>query len=98
MGESGSDLDRLLAQLKAQPFDRMLQSLEPQVWQRIASRTTRGGLASQRQWRVAAVGLSLALGAAFGGAAAAGPGTSSEMAVFSVHTVLAPSTLLEGGR
>lgn len=98
LDESRSDLDRLLAQLKAQPSDRMLQSLEPHVWERIAAHATRGGVASQRQWRVAAVGLSLSLGAAFGGAAAAGPGTPPEMAVFSVHTMLAPSTILEGGR
>lgn len=98
MDEPTPDLDRLMARLKGQPSDRTLQSLEPHVWQRIAARSTRGGIAGQLQWRVAAVGLSLSLGAAFGGAAAAGPGTPPEMAVFSVHAMLAPSTILEGGR
>lgn len=98
MDEPGPDLDRLMAQLRSQPSDRMLQSLEPQVWQRIGSRSARGGAAGQLQWRIAAVGLSLSLGAVFGGAAGAGPVTPSEMAVFSVHSNLAPSTILEGGR
>lgn len=89
-------LDRLLATLKAQHEDGRLASLEPRVWQRVAARTAAGGPLGQLQWRAAAVGLSLSLGAAFGGAAAAPAAAPAEMAVFSSHVALAPSTILDG--
>lgn len=90
------ELDRLLAALQAQAPERRLDGLEARVWQRIAARTA---VASPGllQWRAAAVGLSLSLGVAFGGAAAAARTEGSgEMAVFSARASLAPSTLLEG--
>ena len=90
------DLDRLLARLKSETAMPRLDALEPQVWQKIARHLVRGGLAAQLQWRAAAVSLALSLGAAFGGAAAAGTGPSSEMEVFSAQAALAPSTILEG--
>ena len=91
-------LDRLLARLKAQEADRRLDQIEPRVWARIAASRGRGaGMAAQLQWRAAAVGLALTFGAAFGGvAAAARPDKAPEMAIFSTHTALAPSTLIEG--
>jgi hypothetical protein len=91
-----SDLDRLMAQLRAQPSDSALHSLEPRVWRRIASGAARGNVTGQLQWRAAAVGLALSLGAVFGGFAP-GSGAPTEMAVFSAYATLAPSTILEGG-
>lgn len=91
-------LDGLLARLKTQAPDRRLDQVEPHVWGRIAvSRRQGASLATQIQWRAAAVGLAMTLGAAFGGvAAAARPGEAPEMAVFSTRAALAPSTLIEG--
>lgn len=90
------ELDRLLAALKSQGLDRRLETVEARVWQRVAARGAPEGSPGLLQWRAAAVGLSLSLGAAFGGAAAARPGEPAEMAVFSSHAALAPSTLLDG--
>ena len=91
------DLDQLLVRLKSGTAAPRLDALEPQVWQKIAGHSLPGGLAAQFQWRAAAVGLALSLGAAFGGAAAAGTGAAAEMEVFSAQAALAPSTILEGG-
>lgn len=89
------DLDRLLDGLKATPSDRALDALEPRVWQRVAAHTARSGGTGQLQWRAAAVGFALSLGAAFGGAASARSG-EPEISVFSTNSALAPSTILEG--
>lgn len=94
MTHSGPDLAVQLRQLKAQPIDHALDALEPNVWQRVAACTARMPVV-MLPWRAAAVGLSLSLGATFGGAAA-GPSEPDEMAVFSAHAALAPSTILEG--
>ncbi len=90
------DLDQLMGRLDAETAIPQLNALEPQVWQKIAKRDARGGLASQPQWRATAVSLALALGAAFGGAATAGAQAAPEMEVFSSQAALAPSTILEG--
>lgn len=90
------ELDRLFARLKAQGPDRRLDGLEPQVFERIAhQRRIAAGLTAQLQWRAAAIGLALSFGAAFGGIMAGQPSDMTEMAVFSVNSVFAPSTILE---
>jgi hypothetical protein len=96
MNVMDSQLDRLLAVLKDQRDDGRLASLEPRVWQRLAARTASGTSLGQLQWRAAAIGLALSLGAAFGGAAAAPTAAPAEMAVFSSQVALAPSTILDG--
>lgn len=86
-------IDKLLDEMRSVPPDRSLHQLEPLVWERISALQQGNAI-----WRLRAVaaGALLSLGLIAGGQlAAASP--ASDMAPFSVHSSLAPSTLLAGG-
>lgn len=86
------DLDHALAALGAHPLDHGLQRLEADVWLSVRSRAAAApafGAAS-----LAAVTVALGLGVLAGGVTAAAERRSAEVAVFAVHTPLAPSSLL----
>jgi hypothetical protein len=91
-------LDRALDLLTAEPLDRRLDQLEPAVWARIeAARQARDSLSLFLPVRAAAVVAALAFGVAIGGfGASEARAERQEVAVFSLETQLAPSTLLEG--
>jgi len=91
-------LDRALQQLKADAPDTRLDRLEPAVWARIE------GLHQGKESaflflpvRAAAVFAALAFGVVMGGfGASEARAQRQEVAVFSLESRLAPSTLLEG--
>lgn len=89
-------LDRLLAELGAQPPDRDLVALETDVRQRIAR--AGHGLFSPAPVRAAMVAMALVLGVGIGGLTAASAVTSPRPSLFAAADALAPSTLLDGGR
>lgn len=84
------DIDELLTRLRHVPPDRALDRVEPLVWTRIAAK--RSSPSVSWRWRASIAAAALAIGAAAGGAAGARP--TSELALFSAHAELAPSTLL----
>ncbi|WP_372783323.1 hypothetical protein [Phenylobacterium sp.] len=94
------DLDHLLSGLAQSGPDRSLAGLEASVLggimrRREAMRTS----AALTPFRVASIGLAMAIGVTAGGMAA--PRTAVEprqLSTFSADAHLAPSTLLEGGR
>ena len=92
------DLDDLLPRLRAEPADRDLSSLEPQVWARIDGRR-QGRLAPAMfaHVRAGAVIAALGIGMVAGGASAVERQQDKpEVGAFSVASGLAPSTLLGG--
>ena len=91
-------LDDELQALKAEGPDGRLDYVEARVWRRIdAVREARSIGSIFLPVRAAAVVGALAIGIAGGGfAAAAGATDPHEISVFSIHTRLAPSTLLDG--
>ena len=91
-------LDRALASLKTEPLDRRLDQLEPAVWARIeAARQGRDGATLFLPVRAAAVAAALMLGVALGSfGAGEARAERQEVAVFSLDSDLAPSTLLDG--
>lgn len=91
-------LDRALASLKAEPPDRRLDQLEPAVWARIeAARQVGESVSLFLPVRAAAVVAALVFGVALGGfGASEARAERQEVAVFSLESRLAPSTLLEG--
>jgi hypothetical protein len=91
-----STLEELAAQLMTRPPEGPLTGLETRVWARIAARQRAPSSAAIWGWRSAAAALLVALGVIAGGAAAAH--ASSELALFSPHPALAPSTLLGENR
>ena len=94
------ELDHLLVGLAASEPDRSLMRLDARVLESIARRRedTQSN-ASLAPWRVASVGLALALGVTAGGMAAATTAAEPrQLSTFSTDAHLAPSTLLEGGR
>lgn len=91
-----NDLDELAAQLQKRPSDRSLDGLEGRVWSDIVARQREASPAAIWGWRSAVAALLLAIGVIAEGATAAQ--ASSEHALFSSRTALAPSTLLGEGR
>jgi hypothetical protein len=90
-------LDKALASLKAEPPDRRLDQLEPAVWARIEAGQGRDSAQSFLPVRAAAVAVALMFGVALGGLGAGeARAERQEVAVFSLDSRLAPSTLLEG--
>ena len=90
------DLDQRLRRLCASPADRDLEPLEAAVWRRVSVRQAeRAEAAAVRPFAAAGVAGALLLGLVAGGRDAGSPATS-ELAVFSAHSALAPSTLLGG--
>jgi hypothetical protein len=88
-------LDQLLARLAAAPADRPLDQLEPAVWTRIDGARRQAPRGAVWGWRAALAAMMLTTGAFASGVAAA---QSEESSPFSIHSSLAPSTLLEGGQ
>jgi hypothetical protein len=89
-------LDPLLDRLRDAPSDRPLDQLEPAVWARIdAARRDAPRTGGAWAWRAALAGLMLTTGAFASSVAAA---QSQDTSPFSIHSALAPSTLLEGGK
>lgn len=84
------DIDDLLARLGRLPPDPSLAQLEPHVWRRIASQSP--GESASWGWRASIIAVALAFGTLSGSAVAAR--APSELAPFSTHAALAPSTLL----
>ncbi|HEX8568643.1 MAG TPA: hypothetical protein VF699_01790 [Caulobacteraceae bacterium] len=90
------DLDDRLRRLAVSPPDRDLDLLEPAVWSRVsARRAERAEAAAVRPFAAAGVAGALVFGLVAGGLSLQ-PSESSELAVFSPHAALAPSTLLGG--
>jgi len=91
-------LDELVGQLAASPLDRDLEGLEAGIVRRMRRRRQDDRTASVlAPFRVATVGLALAIGFASGGVTAAtAMATPRTPAGFSAAAALAPSTLLEG--
>jgi len=92
------DLDHLLKRLAATPPDRRLDGLEARVWARIEARRTPApspvpSLRSPLPWAAAA--LALFIGIATSMLVIPAPNIGSDMAAFSSHAPLAPSTLLD---
>lgn len=89
------DLDRLLADLAAEPPTAPSAEFEGQVFRRLAS-VRRGQVAAMRQLPISAaiVAGALGLGLALGGAAS--DRSLGEEGVLSLTGQLAPSTLLVG--
>jgi hypothetical protein len=88
--DTAASIDDLLARLERLPPDRSLAPLEPLVWRRIAAQSP--GQSASWGWRASIVAVALAFGALSGSAVAARQ--PSELALFSTHAALAPSTLL----
>jgi hypothetical protein len=88
------DLDALLEALRRRA-DAPLDRLEPRVRARIANRRRTAASVGAWGWRAALVTAAAAAGA-FAGIVAAAP-HESELAPFSIHAELAPSTLLRDG-
>ena len=90
------DFDERLRRLAVSPPDRDLDLLEPAVWSRVsARRAERAEAAAVRPFAAAGVAGALVLGLVAGGLEL-DSSASSELAVFSPHAALAPSTLLGG--
>jgi hypothetical protein len=92
------DLDEVMARLAAGGVERSLDGFEDAVLRGIAQRReevrTTQALSS---YRVASIGLALAIGVTAGGMAAARTfGQPGQFSPFSTAAHLAPSTLLEG--
>lgn len=90
-----TDLDTLLTRLRDAEPDRQLGQLEPGVWARIDAVRLEAPRSGVWGWRAAMAAVMLSAGAMAGGVASAKPQESSP---FSIHSSLAPSTLLEGTR
>lgn len=89
-------VDEGLRRLAAAPPDRDLGALEAEVWSRVSVRQAeRAEAAVVKPFRGLGVAGALVLGVAAGGLGGDGE-DSSELAVFSPHSALAPSTLLGG--
>ena len=90
------DLEERLRRLGAAPPDRDLADVEAAVWSRVAVRQAeRAEAAAVRPFAAMGVAGALVVGLAAGGVVGE-PRDSSELAVFSPHSALAPSTLLGG--
>jgi len=91
-------IDETLGRLKTEPLDPRLSGLEPAVWARIGGeREARDGGMLFLPMRAAVVAAALASGVLVGAfGAGEARARQQEIAVFSVETRLAPSTLLDG--
>ena len=89
-------LDPLLARLTQTPVEHRLEGFERGVWARL-EQASRWSPASSLRVRLAAVGVALLAGAAVGSVSATASAKTEpvEMAVFSDHPRIAPSTLLD---
>lgn len=97
MGFAMADqLDKAFARLAGSPQDKDLSGLERAVWAEIDGQRQAATVSLPRALRWSAVSLALAIGVTTGGAAAAltRAQPAADMAVFSVHSHLSPSTLL----
>lgn len=90
-----TDLDQYLRRLRAVPLDVRLDQVEPLVWRRIGALRHVSSIGGVWGWRAALAGLMLSVGILADGAASAKP--VHEVSPFAIHSMLAPSTLLEGG-
>ena len=101
------NIDALINDLKSEPLNRDLSSLEAEVWERIDARkptgfqsapatiTTDGRLfATPAVSRTAAVALAVAIGLIVGLFSAPTPAASGDLSVFSVDAPYAPSGIL----
>jgi hypothetical protein len=94
------ELDRLLQRLAARGPERSLDGLDARVLISLAQqREEARATTSLAPFRVATVGLAIAVGVTAGGMAAARTATEPrQFSTFSADAHLAPSTLLEGGK
>lgn len=90
-----SDLDRILAAWSARKTPTDLSQLEVQVWARLNA-TERTSVTGVLGFRAALVASVMMIGVIAGGAASAT--AEPEVSPFAMHSVYAPSTLLEGGK
>ena len=89
-------LDELFDELRDPAPDRRLAVLEHHVWRQIKGSRRLDGFLQGSLIRAAAVAVAVAVGATVGGMSAASAAANpSEIAVFSVHSTLAPSTILD---
>ncbi|MGD9967307.1 MAG: hypothetical protein AB7T59_12350 [Hyphomonadaceae bacterium] len=86
------NIDELLTRLGHIAPDRPLGQLEPLVWTRIAARRAGSTHSESWRWRAPIAAVAFMIGAAAGGASAVR--APNELALFSTHAELAPSTLL----
>lgn len=90
-----TDLDRLLRAWSDRPTQANLSQIEPQVWALVDTRS-RYPVSGMLGFRAALVASMMVLGIIAGGVASAT--AEPEASPFAVHSVYAPSTLLEGGK
>lgn len=89
-------LDEIFDELRDEPPDRRLGALEHRVWRAIRQRGRSLGFMHDILAKVTVVAGAIIFGAAVGGVTAStAVALTSEIAVFSVHTPLAPSTILD---
>ena len=101
------NIDALINDLKSEPLNRDLSSLEAEVWERIDARNSTGFVgtpaavttngrffATPAVSRTAAVALAIAIGLVVGLFGAPAPSSSGDLSVFSVDAPYAPSGIL----
>ena len=101
------DIDALINDLKSEPLNRDLSSLEAEVWEQIDARNSTGFVgtpaavttngrffATPAVSRTAAVALAIAIGLVVGLFGAPAPSSSGDLSVFSVDAPYAPSGIL----
>lgn len=90
------DLENALSRLGQTEAGGMLDGLEARVWEHVAARQRAPSTSALWGWRSAAFVTLLAIGVIAGGAGMRSP--RPELALFSSHVALAPSTLLGAGQ
>lgn len=89
-----TELDRLLTRLAQSPADHDLSQLEADVWTRIDAKGKNTAFVWIRALPVTATSFALLMGFATAAVSTPPRQTFHDMAVFSAHAPLAPSTLL----
>lgn len=95
------DLDRSLERLAAPPADDRLDGFEAQVWRKISAGTPRAGNSTALgffqplPWAAATLALAIGIMSSALLMSSADIGSHDDMAAFSFHSPLAPSTLLD---